>query len=572
MKTRNRRLAAGAMSVLAVTATLTTGGASFSTASAKPPFQHVLLISVDGLHASDVTQCIADGLCPNIAAFAGHGTTYANASTSEPSDSTPGLMAMMTGATPALTGAYYDDAYARNLYTPAAQTATGTQNCTGTPGVATTYEESLDTNAPSVANGEVGTRTIMNEKLDPTQFAYGIVNGKCVPIAPNDFLRTNSIFSVVSAAGLRTAWADKHPAADNQVAGNGTPNAVTDPFMTEINADIIPPTLKDTRGNVVTFPENSVTTSGASITDNVVDTESYDQIKVDAVLNEIDGLNSAGKKQVGMPALLGMNFQAVSVGQKLIDPTLSCPRSNNAPTCDPNYVPGGYEPGTLKFTPQLAGAVHWVDSALGAMVAELKSQGQLNSTQIIITAKHGQSPINVSKLALIGHAEDTVLTNAGINIANTTDDDVSLIWLQDQSQTAAAVAALKASMKNGNPARIQYILSGKSLIARFDNPLSDPRTPDIIIQPIPGTIYSTSKAKVSEHGGFSTDDTHVALITVSGANLAKTGAGHTGSVVTNDVTTYQVAPTVLAALGLDVKALDSVQIQHVTVLPRPFNS
>lgn len=405
----------------------------------------------------------------------------------------------------------------------------------------------------------------MNERLDPKQFAYGIVNGKCVPIPPNDFLRTNSIFSVASAAGLRTAWADKHPAATEQIAGHGTPDSVTDPFMTEINADIIPAKLKDTRGRVVTFPLNDPSgTNGTAITDSVADTESYDQIKVDAVLNEIDGLNSAGNTPVGMPSIFGMNFQAVSVGQKLVDPALSCVR-NTSGGCDPNYVPGGYEPGTLKFTPQLAGAVHWVDSALGSMVSELKARGELNSTEIIVTAKHGQSPINPAKLALIGHAEDTVLTNAGIAIANTTDDDVSLIWLQDQSQTGAAVAALKASMTNGNPARIQYILSGKSLTAQFDNPLADPRTPDIIIQPIPGTIYSSSKAKVAEHGGFSNDDTHVALIATDGASLAH--GKSTGSTVTTAVQTTQVAPTVLQLLGLDPSALDGVQRQHTQVLP-----
>lgn len=557
------------MSVLAVTASLAAGGAAASAVAR--PAQHVLLISVDGLHASDVTQCIADDLCPNLATFTGHGTTYANASTSEPSDSSPGLMAFTTGATPALTGVYYDDAYDRTLYAPAAQTASGVQNCTGEPGTATAYDESIDKNAPSVANGEVGTRTILNEKIDPTQLPYGIVDGKCVPIEPNDFLRTNSIFSVGSAAGLRTAWADKHPAADEQVAGNGTPNAVTDPFMTEINADIVPATLKDTRGRTVSFPLSNPTgdPNGFSITDSVGNTESYDQIKVDAVLNEIDGLNSAGKEQVGMPAILGVNFQAVSVGEKLIDPILSCAR-NTSGGCDPGYVPGGYEPGTLRFTPQLAGAISWVDSALGSMVSELKAEGELDSTEIIITAKHGQSPINPSKLALIGHAESTVLNNAGINVAATTDDDIALLWLQDQSQTPAAVAALKESIKAGNPARIQYILSGKSLIAQFDNPEADPRTPDIIIQPIPSTIYSSSKAKVAEHGGFSTDDTHVALIVVDGANLDKSGAGHTGSVVTTAVATTQVAPTVLVALGLDPKALDSVQIQHTAVLPQAF--
>ncbi|HWD08233.1 MAG TPA: alkaline phosphatase family protein [Actinomycetota bacterium] len=562
MRRRNWRWVAVFVSWL----TLIAAGVSTATAgqAAQPTVKHVLLISVDGLHASDVAQCEADNMCPTIAWLAGHGTTYARAKTSEPSDSSPGLMALMTGALPGLTGVYYDDTYDRTMYAPAAQTASGTQNCTGTPGTETQYAENIDTNAPSVANGQVGTRTILNESIDPTQLPYQLENGHCTPVMPNDFLRTNSIFSIAAAAGLRTAWADKHPAADEEVAGHGTPNAVTDPFKTEINADIIPPSLTDTRGNTVTFPiDNPTGTGPLFITDSVSDTASYDQIKVDAVLNEIDGLNSGGTSHAGTPAIYGMNFQTVSVGQKLVDPVLSCVRSGNAPGCDPKYVPGGYEPGTLAFTPQLQRAIASVDAQLGSMVSELKAAGELADTEIILTAKHGQSPIDPSKLALVGHTEDKVLSNAGIDVAQTTDDDVSLLWLKDQSQTGAAVAALKADQAGSNTARIQYILSGPSMTKMFSNPQTDPRTPDIIIQPIPGTIYSTSNAKVMEHGGFSTDDTHVAMIVYNGAAHGAPG----GSVIASPVMTTQVAPTVLAALGLNYQELDGVRVQHTRVLP-----
>jgi len=124
------------------------------------------------------------------------------------------------------------------------------------------------------------------------------------------------------------------------------------------------------------------------------------------------------------------------------------------------------------------------------MVQELAQQGVLDSTKIIISAKHGQSPIDPSKLALIGHAETKVLTNAGITPAQVTDDDVALIWLADQSQTKAAVQALQADKAGANTAHIQYILAGRTLARQFNSPKVDPRTPDIIVQPIPGTIYS----------------------------------------------------------------------------------
>jgi hypothetical protein len=577
---QSRRLIGGALGVIAVTSVFV--GAGRAGASARPAShpgatvaKHVLLISVDGFHQSDLVKCIHAGLCPNLADLASGGTTYANASTSRPSDSSPGLMAMMTGSTPKLNGVYYDDAYDRTVYAPAAQTSTGTQNCSGPAGATTAYEESIDTNAPSVANGQVGTRTILGEKIDPTQLAYGIVGGKCAPILPSQFLRTNSIFSVVHAAGLRTAWADKHPAADQQVAGHGTPNSVNDPFMTEINADIVPRTLVDTRGRTVRFPLPNPTgdPNGYFITDSVGNTEAYDQVKVDAVLNEIDGRNSAGKSHPGTPALFGMNFQSVSVAQKLIDPILSCVRSDNGPGCDPSYVPGGYEPGTLAFTPQLQGGIAYVDAAIGSMVAELRLRHELTSTEIVITAKHGQSPIDPSKLHLIGHAESTVLANAGIKVAAITDDDISLIWLQDQSQTGAAVAALDADKAGANTARISYVLSGQGLERQFGDPRVDPRTPDIIVQPIPGTIYSSSKAKVAEHGGFSSDDTHVALLVVNGQTLVRAEAGRDvtadggGRVVNYEVQTTQVAPTILVALGLDPRLLDAVRIQHTAMLP-----
>lgn len=477
-------------------------------------------------------------------------------------------MALFTGATPKLSGVYYDDSYDRTFFAPTAQTATGTQDCSGPPGNEAPYFENLDTNAPSVANGQVGSRTILNETVDPSQEPDALVNGVCTPIAPNDYNRTNTIMSIAHAAGMYTAWADKHPGVNAEIAGNGTANTVNDPFNTEINADIVPNSLVDTRGRTVTFPLPNPTgdPNGFFITDKVGNTEAYDQIKVDAILNEIDGMNSAGTATAPVPNIFGMNFQTVSVGQKLVDPQLSCVRSNNSPTCDPGYVPGGYETGTLAFTPQLTGAIEWVDGALASIIKELKAKGIFDSTEIILTAKHGQSPIDPSKLALIGHAEASVLANAGIDVAQITDDDVALIWLRDQSQTTAAVKALNDSIASGNPARIQYVLSGRALAARFNSPLVDPRTPDIIVQPIPGTIYSHSTAKVAEHGGFSADDTHVAMIVFNGHRGQNDQGGREATVAT-PVNTDQVAPTILETLGLNYRQLDGVRLEHTHVLP-----
>ncbi len=564
---RGRVAGAGVASLLGLTGlfvvpTGLAGGDTFHSS------RHVLLISVDGLHASDLAQCEANHECPNLASLAGSGTTYTNAMTSEPSDSAPGVMALLTGADPKLSGVYYDDTYDRSMYAPAAQTPTGTQDCSGPPGTETQFAENVDAGAPTFADPN-GTRPILNAQLDPAQFPYAMRDGKCQPVAPNDFLRTNSVFSVAHAAGLWTAWADKHPVYNAELAGNGTPDAVDDPFNTEINADTVPSTLVDTRGRTVTFPlPNPDGTGPYFITDSVGNTEAYDQIKVDALLNEIDGMNSAGTGHAPVPAIFGMNFQTVSVAQKLVDPTLSCVRSADAPGCDPSYVPGGYEPGTLAFTPQMTGAIESVDAAIGSMVTELRNRGELGSTTIIVTAKHGQSPIDPSQLHMIGHAETADLTAAGVTTAQVTDDDVSLIWLKNQSQTARAVHALEADKSGANNARIDYVLSGAALARQFDSPLQDARTPDLIVQPLPGTIYSTSNAKVMEHGGFAPDDTHVALLVVNGASMVHGGhGGHGGHAVDTPVRTYQVAPTILADLGLNPDQLDSVRIEHVQVLP-----
>src|SRR5581483_10461159 len=92
-------------------------------------------------------------------------------------------------------------------------------------------------------------------------------------------------------------------------------------------------------------------------------------------------------------------------------------------------------------------------------------------------------------------------------------DDISLIWLKDSSQTPSAVATLEES---GSKIGLGTIFYGPSLALNFNPPglppYGDPRTPDIIVTPNPGVIYTGSTAKQEEHGGFSHDDTNVMLL------------------------------------------------------------
>ena len=55
------------------------------------------------------------GYSPNLAALGRTAMNYTRTTTSQPSDSFPGLMALVTGGTPKTVGAFYDVAYDRVL-------------------------------------------------------------------------------------------------------------------------------------------------------------------------------------------------------------------------------------------------------------------------------------------------------------------------------------------------------------------------------------------------------------------------------------------------------------------------
>jgi arylsulfatase A-like enzyme len=106
-------------------------------------------------------------------------------------------------------------------------------------------------------------------------------------------------------------------------------------------------------------------------------------------------------------------------------------------------------------------------------------------------------------------------------------------------------------------------MAGAELRLKFRNRAIDSRTPDIIVQPIYGTIYTGSMSKNAEHGGFSFGDTNVGLI-VSNPDL------HT-RVVKTPVATSQVAPSILKALGIDPNELGAVRKEGTEILPFLFS-
>src|SRR5262249_40803550 len=132
--------------------------------------------------------------------------------------------------------------------------------------------------------------------------------------------------------------------------------------------------------------------------------------------------------QVGTPAIFGMNFQTVSVAQKI----RSTPTTLIGPDANGDYAtstpqPGGYQwaNGQLVPGPVLSSALDYVDGQLGRMVSEIRKDGLTPSTTIIVTAKHGQSPQDPNKLVTIKDGPIVSAINAAW--AQTHQDNPSLI-------------------------------------------------------------------------------------------------------------------------------------------------
>jgi hypothetical protein len=534
--------------------------------------RRVLLISVDGMHAVDFLNC-ANGVaavnngkpfCPAIAALGNTGVNYVDASTSKPSDSFPGLTAIVTGGSPALTGVYYDVAYSRNLDGPKVMTGNGNGPGPCTPGAAPTgftteYEEGIDINQGLVNGGAPGASLTDGgvASIDPNKLPQDPAKG-CAPVFPWEFVRANSIFTVIHQAGGVTAWSDKHPAYSSVSAPIG-PAALDDFYGPEINSNVIGlPGVTTPTGiscSTVSDPGSDLT----AWTNSFQNIQCYDTLKVDAVLNWIDGKTHLGAGRLKeTPNIFGMNFQAFSVGQKLIEAS--------------NSTTGGYLDAAGTPSAVLLDEFKFVDASIAAFVGELKARGLYDSTLIVITAKHGQSPIDPARYvpqtrAGIGTSPATVLATAGfipdsesplLSGIGPTEDDVSLLWLKSSSDTDASVALLEANASATGIA-LGQIYYGPSLTLNYNDPTVDPRTPDIIVTPNVGVTYSGSHAKQAEHGGFAHDDTNVVLLLSHPSFEPRT--------VRAEVGTAQVAPTILKALGMDPRALDAVRIEGTGVLP-----
>src|SRR5579863_294385 len=564
MTSTARKLKAGVLTIalgLAFVAPALPAGAQ-SRAKASGPYQHVLLISVDGMHSVDLANCIKgvytsgnQPYCPNLISLASTGVSYSQALTPRPSDSFPGLTAQITGGTPRSAGMFYDVNYDRSLSPPYETTPYGIQGgpklCPSVIGTQVGFDEEIDFNYQKLNAGQVNGSEGING-INPKYLPRDPHNGY-QPVYPHSYIRVNTIFNVVHNAGMYTAWSDKHPSYDftNGPTGDG----VVDLWSPEINS--IPVGLVTVPG-CNPLPDPADAQSSNAWTDSFQNIQCYDTLKVQAIINEIDGKTHDGQNSAPVPALFGMNFQAVSVGQKLVE--------KNLPT-NPNFSQtAGYLDPVGTPSASLQQEIEYIDSSIGRMVSELNKQGLLSSTLIVVSAKHGQSPIDPNRVLRIpaddptGQPPSQVISPGGVGPGNPVvqadEDDVSLIWLADQTQTTADVALLAANESLYGQGEI---FAGPALDLIFNDPLVDSRTPDIVVAPNVGVVYTGGKAKIAEHGGFANDDRNVLLVVSNPALKPSTFNGQ--------VETRQIAPTILNALGLNPSQLQAVQQEGTTELP-----
>jgi hypothetical protein len=530
--------------------------------------KHVLLVSVDGLHQSDLSWYVQNHPHSALAKLAGRGINYTQARTPVPSDSFPGMVGQVTGGNPGTTGVYYDAEYNHNLL-PAGTTSCASKKTGGE----VNYFEVMAKDPLSLDSGQglpglpgsilqlTGSpqNTLINRSTLPVDPAT------CQPVSPHQYLKVNTIFEVARQHGLRTAWADKHVAYEILNGPSGT--GIQDLFAPEINSNALQ-------------PNGQPSPNGGDWTADNHATMQYDSYKVQAILNEIDGYDHSGTDKVGTPAIFGMNFQTVSTAQKL-------------PVSD--GLNGGYLPGTSTPGPLLSRALDYVNAKLAAMVSELRTRGLARSTAVIISAKHGQSPIDPNALTRIDdgaivdginaawantHPGATLVAADPGNSAAGSRDDAFPLWLNDRSPAATRFVKdyLYDNRATGNtynvsdpaqagPSRtlphsgLKAIYVGAVAAHYFGVPASDPRHPDVwgVVQH--GVVYTGKTQKIAEHGGADIEDTHVALLVYA------PGAEHGRRVQSGVIETTSIAPSVLSLLGVNPSALQAVQAEGTPVLP-----
>ncbi|MEH2297559.1 MAG: alkaline phosphatase family protein [Nostoc sp.] len=597
------KLALALTMVCSVSASIAIPNRNVIAAIAPGSYQHVLILSVDGLRSADILDPGLQRYLTNINSLRSVGVTYPNAFTTSPSDSFPGTLSYLTGAGPATTGVYYDDTYARNLTAPIAEGG----NINSPLGTEATYFELLDYSIPAdpshpdpnnviwrldgggYISGDPTKGFVRGDyglgSIDKTRLPQNCYSGICKPVYPWQYLNPdiNTIFNVAHNAGLYTAFSDKHAGAYNIVQGRGG-NSINDYYSPEINASVI----FDRKGlltDAISFDANHkpiIAPNAHVVTDNTTYTKAYDDLKVKAILNEISGRNSLGTENAPVPNIFAMNFQAVSVAEKALAGGIN---NSGNPTNNPNAIGATPAKGPSSV---LTDALQHTDKSIGQILSAIRCNPHLTkNTLVVLVAKHGQDPRNgvgtLLKDNLIPDAINFHLKDPNA-VSQATQDDVSLVWLKNQSKISDVTQYLRGltnlplckgtssgsttSAPTCNPG-IAKVYSGALAyqLGLAPSPNPDNRTPDVFIQTLPGYIFvgNPSKGKkIAEHGAlFNEDATNIALV-IGGDGLSNHVKGTT---VNDRVRTTQIAVTVLNALGLNSNLLTGVRIEGTKALP-----
>lgn len=196
---RSIRITASAAAAAAL-AVLGTAGAVASPGGEQNEYRthgarHVLLLSVDGLHHSDLAHYVAEHPHSAMADLVSGGSEFTSAQTTFPSDSFSGMVAQLTGGGSGTTGVYYDDTYNHALLAP------GTTDCANTaPGTEVPWTEAANrSQSPITLDAGQGINSPALTDLPNQSKAATLANASAITAAT----RSGSVATRCSAADHR---------------------------------------------------------------------------------------------------------------------------------------------------------------------------------------------------------------------------------------------------------------------------------------------------------------------------------------------------------------------------------
>jgi len=332
----------------------------------------------------------------------------------------------------------------------------------------------------------------------------------CKPVTPHEMVNVGNIFELVHAHGGRTAWIGDLPALVDLYRG---PSGLG---LTE----------------AVSFAARSDNPSAAAAADDR---------RLDVLLNWIQGKDSTGREHPGVPQLFGMNFTAFAAAQ----------RAPNA----------GYTDMLATPSPALRARLRHIDESIGRIVERLRTEHIFDSTWIVVTATYTQSPMARRALRHVPVKElHEVLDKYPESTAvYSSSEGVVMIWLRDPK---AADRVARDYAAKARTLGIDEIYTSGRLKLFLEPERSSPRSPDVLLLPQAGVIWSKDDNAIAARSGLRDDDTHVALL-VSGAQL-------TGRTDPTPVPTSQTPAMILRALGMEKLDLPALHREHSPALPGIF--